>query len=783
MEECQRLYKQHALTSFLSKIPALAPLKGVRAKKRGGGDGLILLVDLLKNGMRCIMLAMHPETHVPSYLKGLNERQKSAVLATEGPLLILAGAGAGKTKTLTHRMLHLLHKGVGPENILAITFTNKAAKEMRERLIRLIESDKVLNFPVSENRFPLVSTFHSLGVYVLRKFASVIGISKSFTIYDRSDSKTAVKDALNALGHDPKQFEPGKILGMISRAKGDALTIERFKEKRPDYYGEVVASVWEKYESILKNDKALDFDDLLQKTVLLLEQSKEVRDYYQNRFRYIHIDEYQDTNAIQYRIAELLCGPEHNIAVVGDIDQAIYGWRGAKISNMLRFEKDFPGAQTILLEENYRSTKNILQAANEVISKNIFRKEKNLFTSNGDGELISLYVAMDENDEAGRIGDTIQKLIAKGVSPDEIAILYRANFQSRTLEDACLFRNIPYHVLGTKFFDRKEVKDLLSYIKLALNSDSSADIKRVINAPIRGIGKTTVLKVLEGRRNELPDSFKIKVQAFFTIISDIRAYGVSHVPSETVKYALSRSGIETELKSEEDDERLENARELVTLAKRYDDIKPATSAESEETNNILASASVSMPKTLAEMYEEQMEKAEADKRSESERSGIDEDGMPSKPENHLWKLEKFIEDVSLLGEQDTIDDKEKKGPCIKLMTVHASKGLEFDHVFITGLEKDLFPHVRHGNDNKEVAPEDAEEERRLFYVALTRARIKLHLSYALIRTIFGNKVFNQMSEFIEDIDPGLIQTENPGGSDNRFGGDFGNGLLSRLIEF
>jgi DNA helicase-2/ATP-dependent DNA helicase PcrA len=723
---------------------------------------------------------MHPETNPgnpnngePSYLKGLNERQKEAVLTTDGPLLILAGAGAGKTKTLTHRMLHLLHKGVGPEQILAITFTNKAAKEMRDRLIRLIESDKVLNFPVSENRFPLVSTFHSLGVYVLRRFASVIDISKNFTIYDRSDSKTAVKDAINSLGHDPKQFEPGKILSMISRAKGDALTIEKFKEKRPDYFGEVVAGVWEKYESILKKDKALDFDDLLQKTVILLEQSKEVRDYYQNRFRYIHIDEYQDTNAVQYRIAELLCGPAHNIAVVGDIDQAIYGWRGAKIANMLRFEKDFPGAQTILLEENYRSTKNILQAANEVIAKNIFRKEKNLFTSNGDGELISLYVAMDENDEAGRIGDTIQTLIAKGISPDEIAILYRANFQSRTLEDACLFRNIPYHVLGTKFFDRKEVKDLLSYIKLALNSDSSADIKRVINAPTRGIGKTTVLKVLEGKTNELADSFKMKVNVFFTIISDIRAYAFSHTPSETVKYALSRSGIETELKNEDDEERLENAREVVTLAKRYDDIKPATDSESVEEKNILTSA-MTRPKTLAEMYEEQI----------VEEPTIEADAIdPTKPENHLWKLEKFIEDVSLLGEQDTIDDKEKAGPSVKLMTVHASKGLEFDHVFITGLEQDLFPHVRHGNDTKEIAPEDAEEERRLFYVALTRARHKLHLSYALIRTIFGSKVFNQMSPFIEDINPELIKTENPGGSDNKFGGDFGNGLLSRLIEF
>jgi DNA helicase-2/ATP-dependent DNA helicase PcrA len=727
---------------------------------------------------------------VPSYLKGLNDRQKEAVLATDGPLLILAGAGAGKTKTLTHRILNLLYKGTDPDRILAITFTNKAAREMRDRLIRLIENDRTLNFPVATNRFPLVSTFHSLGVYILRKFGHVIGTSKNFTIYDRSDSKQAVKDALNSLGHDPKQFEPGKILGTISRAKGDALTIEQFKVKRPDYYGDIVASTWEKYESILNKDKALDFDDLLQKTVILLEQSKEVRDYYQNRFQYIHIDEYQDTNAVQYRMAELLCGPAHNIAVVGDIDQAIYGWRGARIANMLRFEKDFPGGSMILLEENYRSTKNILEAANDVIAKNIFRKEKNLFTSNGDGEKISLYVAMDENDEAGRIGDTIESLIKKGISPDEIAILYRANFQSRALEDACLFRNVPYHVLGTKFFDRKEVKDLLSYVKLALNIDSGADIKRVINTPIRGIGKTTVLKVLEGKKNELADSFKIKVNNFFMIISDIRSYALSHLPSETVKYALSRSGLETELKNEDDDERLENARELVTLAKRYDEIIREKDDEGAEMivfpkNTFELSLEQSLEKYLAPENRNAGDDGKiADSNSATSKSP-EQSEQNDQTENQLWKLEKFIEDACLLGEQDTIDDKDKKGPCVKLMTVHASKGLEFDHVFITGLEQDLFPHVRHGDSSsaKEAAPEDAEEERRLFYVALTRARHKLHLSYALIRTIFGNKVFNQMSPFIEDINPELIQTENPGGGQNRFGGDFGDGLLSRLIEF
>jgi DNA helicase-2/ATP-dependent DNA helicase PcrA len=422
---------------------------------------------------------------------------------------------------------------------------------------------------------------------------------------------------------------------------------------------------------------------------------------------------------------------------------------------MLRFEKDFKDTKIILLEENYRSTKNILDAANGVIAKNIYRKEKNLFTSNESGEKIGLYVAMDEGDEAGHIAQSIAKQIESGVSPDGIAILYRANFQSRALEDACLFNNIPYHVLGTKFFDRKEVKDALSYIKLALNPDSGADLKRVINTPVRGIGKTTVLKVLEGKRNELTDSFKIKVNTFYSIIQDIRNHALHHAPSEVVKFMLTRSGIEQELKQDDEEERLENVRELVSLAKRYDEkwneymrTKDGTpDAEGEDETTTAAAVAL-------------------------------DPFSDENPKHALSALEKFIEDASLLGEQDTLDDKQERGATVKLMTVHASKGLEFNYVYVTGLEKDLFPHMRHGGDGTQaqVAPEDAEEERRLFYVALTRARKKLHLSYALIRTIFGSKVFNQASEFIEDIDQSLIESENPGG-------EMGGGLLGRLIEF
>ncbi len=707
------------------------------------------------------------ESETPkTYLRGLNEQQKEAVMCTEGPLLILAGAGAGKTKTLTHRILHLLYKGVDPESILAITFTNKAAKEMRERLINLITSDKELNFPVYQNRFPFVSTFHSLGVNILRRHGEEAGVSKSFTIYDRSDSKTAVKDALVSLGYDPKQYDPGKILSAISKAKGDAMTVESFKNQRPDYYGSVIGEAWEKYEASLRKDKALDFDDLLQKTVLLLERNAEVRSFYQNKFKYVHIDEYQDTNTVQYKLAEILCEKHQNIAVVGDIDQAIYGWRGAKISNMLRFEKDFRDSKLILLEENYRSTKTILDAANGIIAKNIYRKEKNLFTSNEQGEKISLYVAMDESDEASFIGNKIQELIRGGADANEIAILYRANFQSRALEDACLYRNIPYHVLGTKFFDRKEVKDLLSYIKLALNPDSGADLKRIINTPTRGIGKTTVLKLIEGKKEELTDAFKIKVNNFYTIIGDIRSYAFHHTPSETVKYALNRSGLETELKQDDEEDRIENARELATLARRYDEewIKD-NAPENCDTKQNTETEQNDMQASFVAPTENNIS-------TESTEADI------SEPKNPLRPLEKFIEDASLLGEQDTIDDKEQAGPRVKLMTVHASKGLEFDRVFITGLEKDLFPHTKMGDREKTPAPEDAEEERRLFYVALTRARKKLFLTYALMRTIFGSKVFNHASEFVTDLDPEHIENENP----NNDGG-YGSGLLARLIEF
>ncbi len=633
-----------------------------------------------------------------TYLKSLNERQKEAVLTTEGPLLILAGAGAGKTKTVTQRILHLIHKGVTPEQILAITFTNKAAKEMRERVYHAISTSTELNLPVQEGGRPFVSTFHSLGVHILKEHAAVFGYNRNFSIYDRGDSKSAVKEAIVSSGYDPKQYEPGKILGIISREKGNFVSQEEYEAKNGDeYFGGIVSSVWRFYDGILRKDKAFDFDDLLFKAAELLAKHPEIRAKYQERWKYVHIDEYQDTNKVQYVMAKYLVGPEQNLAVVGDIDQNIYTWRGADIKNILNFEQDYPGAKVVLLEQNYRSTQNILSVANSIISKNIHRREKNLFTENGEGEKITTYTAFDESDEASFVANTVRDLIRGGTKASEIAILYRANFQSRALEEAFLTRELPYQLLGTKFYERKEIKDVLSYLKLALNPDQNADIKRVINIPARGIGKVTMLKIMEGKSSELGDAVKIKFNEFRLILKDIAEEIGKRKPSEIIKFALTRSGIEAMYKygKEEDEERLENVRELVSIATKFDHL--------------------------------------------------------TGPEG----LEKLIEEASLSSDQDEI----KENEAVRLMTVHASKGLEFDTVMISGLEQDLFPHKKMNEGT--MSGEESEEERRLFYVALTRARKKLYLTYSQTRTIYGNKQVNLPSEFLNEIETDLIEENEP----------------------
>jgi DNA helicase-2/ATP-dependent DNA helicase PcrA len=629
--------------------------------------------------------------------KNLNPQQQEAVLQTEGPLLILAGAGAGKTKTIAERIRHLVRNGVAPSSILAITFTNKASKEMRERVSTMLGEDKDLNRPVSMNERPFVSTFHALGVHILKEQSSKLGFSRHFNIFDKDDSKRAVKEALTNCGLDPKTHEPERILGIISKEKGrDTICEEYSLHNEGGYFSGVVGEVWREYEKILKRDGAFDFDDLLLKTVRLLRNDSAVRNYYRNIWRYVHIDEYQDTNRVQYEISKLLIGEKKNICVVGDIDQNIYSWRGADIKNILDFEKDYPEAKVIVLEENYRSTKTILSAANIVIEKNKIRRKKNLFTSNADGEKIGIFQAFDETAEAEFVAEKAQEIIKDGVKPEDIAVLYRANFQSRVMEEAFMRHQIPYQLLGTRFFERREIKDLVSYLRASLNPNSLADLKRIINVPTRGIGKVTIAKVFAGQEAELPASVRQKIVSFKKFLEDVGKKIKEEKLSKVIRHIITASGMEEEWKrgKEEDAERLLNAYELVAFATRYDNLPP-------------------------------------------------EEGV-----------EAFLADASLQSDQDELADG-KKG--VRLMTVHASKGLEFNTVFISGLEDGLFPHQKITKEG--ISPEEAEEERRLFYVALTRAKEKLFLSYAQVRTVFGSRQVNIPSEFVFDIPEELTEEE------------------------
>lgn len=625
----------------------------------------------------------------------LNEKQREAALTTEGPVLIVAGAGAGKTKTITHRIFHLIKSGIPANNILAITFTNKAAKEMKERVDKLCSEDGKIKLTYS-NR-PFMGTFHSLGVHIIRQNHQKLGLPKFFTIFDRGDSKKLVKEALITKNYDPKQYDPGKILNAISREKGKGITAENYAENiNSDYFPKIVSNVWLEYERLLKKDGGLDFDDLLLNAMQLIKNDQAVREMYQKLWRYIHVDEYQDTNSVQYQMVKLLSEAHRNICVVGDADQNIYSWRGADISNILRFEKDFPNSKVILLEENYRSTKTILDAANIVIKKNKVRIEKNLFTQRGEGEKIGFFEGWNAIQEAYFVANKTKLLLEAGVEPKEIAVLYRANFQSRTLEEAFVGLGIPYSMIGVKFFERKEIKDVLSYIRASLNRDSWTDISRIINFPTRGIGGVTVEKFRSGQLEKITPATRKKLDNFVSLLDRISEKAKSVSPSETVKFILKETGIEEILKKgdQDDNERWENLMELVTLASRYDDIGPVEG------------------------------------------------------------LETFLGDAALATDEESPDEN-KTG--VKLMTVHSAKGLEFDHVFITGLEQGLFPHKKITESN--VSEHEAEEERRLFYVAITRARKKIYLTHAQIRTIFGEQEIQAPSEFLFDIPQSYLERE------------------------
>ncbi|HWP61260.1 MAG TPA: UvrD-helicase domain-containing protein [Candidatus Paceibacterota bacterium] len=615
-----------------------------------------------------------------NYLEGLNDRQKEAVLHRDGPLLIVAGAGAGKTKTITHRIAHLVESGVPAHQILAVTFTNKAAGEMRERVWALVPQG---------HGAPLVCTFHSLGVRLLREFAQDAGLPRAFVIWDRDDSQRALKKILESLDEGAT---PRAALARISREKGKGISAKAFAEEAKDFRDRRVAQVWTAYEKVLTEEGALDFDDLLLRTLALLQNSPRVLDLLQARWQYLTIDEYQDTNGVQYEIARLLAGKRRNICVVGDIDQNIYSWRGAELEHLLQFETAFPGTKVVTLEQNYRSTRTILAAANAIIEKNSRRKPKNLFTENDTGASIVVFAGRNELEEAWFISAEVARLIERGTPPGKIAVLYRENFLSRALEEAMLAAGLPYRVLGTRFFERKEVKDTISYLRAAMNPKSRVDLLRIVGVPPRGIGKVTLDKMLAGEDAALAGAAKTKVDAFRMTLAAIKQAIDVAPASEAVKFALEASGMEKMFKNdkEEGGERLENVRELVNFAARFDD--------------------------------------------------------QASPEG----VERLIEEAALQSEQDSLQERENS---VSLMTVHASKGLEFDAVFVAGLEQGLFPSIRADDSNR-----DPEEERRLFYVALTRAGKRLFLSYARERLRWGTREFTLPSEFIGDIDQRLLSS-------------------------
>ncbi|MDO8593384.1 MAG: UvrD-helicase domain-containing protein [bacterium] len=640
------------------------------------------------------------------YLEGLNEAQKRAVLAIHGPVSVLAGAGSGKTRVLTTRIYHLIREGVPADAILAVTFTNKAAREMRNRVRAMLEpgsSSKVQgssnssSLPLTPSNLPLpfIATFHGLGRELLQSYGKVIGVPRFFSVYDRDDSEKAIGAALKALDIEAKELSARAVLGRISRQKGEGMRVQEFVEKhgRSSFSNRIVAEAWQRYEKTLAAEKALDFDDLIALPVRLLEEHDDIRKLAQDRWSYIHIDEYQDTNELQERLAGMLAGKHKNLFVVGDGDQAIYGWRGAKMENILNFEKRYPESQTIILERNYRSTKNLVHAANAVIEKNKNRKEKQATTEKAAGEPIIVHLARSAEDEARWIALKIRGLMQNGVRPEEVAILFRTNFQSRALEEGLLRAGVPYKILGTRFFGRKEVKDALAWMRLAMDPSREVDKLRAAATPPRGIGKVTLGKLAAGQRTALRAGELAKVESFERVISELALAAGALQPSEFVKLVVEKSGMRRALVdegSEEDHERFENIEELASVAARHD--------------------------------------ATAGKES----------------------IALFLAEAALASDQDEMDQGEKGGAT--LMTVHAAKGLEFNTVFVSGMEEGLFPHEDIGGDKDR----DEEEERRLFYVAMTRAKERLFLTLARIRKIYGSDTYAEPSSFLADIDSSLM---------------------------
>lgn len=623
-------------------------------------------------------------------LDNLNKEQKEAVLYNDGPLLILAGAGSGKTKVLTTKVAYLIEeKNISPYEILAITFTNKAAKEMKDRLSLLIGD-------ISRNI--QVSTFHSFGLRLLRDNCNVLGYDRNFVIMDSDDSLTVVKKILKDMDHDPKVYNPRAIRNKISSCKNEMIMPRDYEKYAVSEYEKVVLKVYEKYEEKLRRNNSVDFDDLLILPIRLFNENKDILEKYQDRFKYVLIDEYQDTNEAQYILTKLISSKYRNITCVGDDSQSIYSFRGANYKNILNFEKDYKDAKTILLEQNYRSTKTILNAANDVIRNNKARKDKNLWTANEEGEKIKYYRAYNERDEAQYTIRKIKELVARNVSYQDIAILYRTNAQSRTLEEEMLKENMPYRVVGSfYFYSRKEIKDLIAYLRLIHNPKDNVSLLRIINTPKRGIGLKTI-ENLTKKADELNKSIyevidSSKELAFKEIIEKLRILKEDLTLTELIDKVLDASGMRAELESEktlESEVRLENLEEFKSITKSFE-----------------------------------------------EREG-------------LVSLEDFLLEISLISDVEEYKDDDNR---VSLMTVHSVKGLEFDYVFIVGLEEGIFPHL-----NSLMETSELEEERRLCYVAITRAKKELFLINTKRRTLFGRDQINPPSRFISEVNSNLIES-------------------------
>lgn len=642
-------------------------------------------------------------TQLDPIFEGLNENQLKAVKAADGPVLIIAGAGSGKTRALTHRIAYLIReKGVNPWNILAVTFTNKAASEMKNRILRLVQNQ--------ENDMPTVGTFHSLCVRILRRDGHLLGYENQFVIYDGNDQVVLMKELMRQHAIDEKQVNPKAVLAHISQAKNQLISWEEYQYLNHNYFTEKVAELFKAYQRELAKNQAMDFDDLIMKTVQLFKENPQILDYYQERYRYISVDEYQDTNHAQYTFVKMLAEKYRNICVIGDPDQSIYSWRGANMQNILDFEKDYPEALIIKLEQNYRSTSIILDAAHAIIEKNRNRKEKRLWTEREGGENIRIWTARDERDEAFLIAQEIGKQLRSYESPEykDFAVLYRTNAQSRVLEEAFMRHGIPYKIVGgVNFYERKEIKDMIAYLRLIQNPDDSISLMRIINTPARKIGTKSletlmsyayandisVFRAME-RVHDISElgSKKAVFAAFADMIKHFQQLNREFSASGMIKHVLVESGYRDMLiadKTPESEARLENIKELISVADKYDALEAGLS------------------------------------------------------------LATFLEEVALISDLDKVADSDN---AVTLMTLHSAKGLEFPVVFLCGLEEGIFPHSRSLFD-----PMELEEERRLMYVGLTRAMNFLVLLYAKQRMLYGEFKTNAPSQFLSDIPEELIE--------------------------